>query len=785
MKLRRVAGLLLTLSAVFAFTACGKKKNKTKTNSSSTSGSGTTTSSTTQSGEFENLLENGDFSTGEKEVASSGDKLIGKWWLYGLVGGSGDFDINKDRQLEVTVKKMTDEMHCVQLGYDGFGISKKSKYVLEFDAKASYNRKIEVRIQENGGNYENYITEGQGGDVLADLTTEMQHFSFEFTSAVNDKAPRLAINCGHFEGDPLEDGGVITFDNFVLRCTYDSGDKGEDPLKRPKIKLNQVGFLPNQKKEAVFVGNAGELDARFYVYNVDTDEMAFSGKTKYIELIGVNTKSMEYVGVGDFSALTTPGKYKLITNYYCGESYEFEIYDQYAGSEYENLNNDLVMMLYRQRCGEVLGADGDKFAHDACHQEEATILGTSTKVDVSGGWHDAGDFGKYVVAGAQTVADLLMTYERYGDVFYYDSYVTGTDASMPDILEEAMYELDWMLKMQAPNGEVYHKVTSMNFPDGNVAPIDDHSALVISPTSYAATADFAAVMARAAVILYDLGFTSKSTEYENAATAAYAALENMDMESFKNPEGVSTGEYPDAELYDELAWASIEMFGLTFDSKYYNAYKANYTKTADLGLGWANVNGFAVLRSLEVINDPDVDLYKAGVKKLLAFADELVEIAEKDAYNTTIKTFEWGSNLSIASNGMVLDYALDYVDPTDTERIDLYYETMQDQVNYLLGENACCYCFVTGYGTLCPENPHHRPSVAAGEAMKGMLVGGPDANFDENGNDSIATQYCKGEAPAFCYIDHNNSWSTNEITIYWNSPLIYLMNALVARVESE
>ena len=125
---------------------------------------------------------------------------------------------------------------------------------------------------------------------------------------------------------------------------------------------------------------------------------------------------------------------------------------------------------------------------------------------------------------------------------------------------------------------------------------------------------------------------------------------------------------------------------------------------------------------------------------------------------------------------MILDYAMKY---TDSARDKAYYfDLAQDQLNYLLGQNACCYCFVTGYGTLSPENPHHRPSIAANEAMPGMLVGGPDANFDENGGDSIATQYCKGEAPAYCYIDHNNSWSTNEVTILEKAPPIITPTAI-------
>ena len=74
-----------------------------------------------------------------------------------------------------------------------------------------------------------------------------------------------------------------------------------------------------------------------------------------------------------------------------------------------------------------------------------------------------------------------------------------------------------------------------------------------------------------------------------------------------------------------------------------------------------------------------------------------------------------------------------------------------------------------------PEKPHHRPSVASDAAVCGMLVGGPNSDFKNNGGDSIATTKLKDKNPDECYIDNENSWSTNEVTIYWNSPLIFML----------
>ena len=818
--MKKVGVLLLTVATVFSLFACKKKKTTKDTTKVTTTENNTTEEINpddylTPNVEG-NMLKNGNFNETTKETAQSGDQFIGNWWVYGLDGGYGVMNVTKKHELEIAVMKESKKEYCIQLAYDGFKLYQQNKYTLEFDAYATYERHFEVRVQENGGAYTNYMLEHPetDDDIIVEMGKEKKHYKFEFTSQVQDLAPRFVLNLGWFEGDemvekpdyiPNFDDGTITtipkefiyLDNFVMKCTYDAGIR-IDPLARPMITLNQVGFLPGQVKEVVFRKDPDKgLDTAYTIVDAETEEVVYSASVN--ALAERNESSNEIVGYADFTEFNTPGKYKIIGNV-TGESYEFEIKD----TVYDNLASDTIMMLYKQRCGEVLGeSETDKFAHDACHQSRATIYGTSETIDVSGGWHDAGDYGKYVVAGAQTIADLLLTYEEYGDVFKYDSYVTGTDSTIPDILEEAMWELDWMLKMQKANGEVYHKVTTLDFPENKVSAIEDTAPLYVSPTSYAATADFAAVMAKAACILKDKGIASeKATAYENAAKKAYAALSSMSKTSFKNPTDVepgkiSTGEYPDGELDDEFTWASIELYFLTGTKTYLDSFYANYTKTKDFGLGWANVNGFAIESYLTHMDNYDenydTETYETIRDIVLAEADKLLANIELDIYNVSIGKkkvtvdgvekeiweFDWGSNLAVSNNAMILEFASWLSDTV--EECTAYMNGLAKQVNYLLGQNANCYCFVTGYGTLSPVNPHHRPSIIAGSGnpLVGMLVGGPDSNFKENGNDAIATNNCEDSAPALCYIDHNNSWSTNEVTIYWNSPLTYVMYSLI------
>lgn len=115
---------------------------------------------------------------------------------------------------------------------------------------------------------------------------------------------------------------------------------------------------------------------------------------------------------------------------------------------------------------------------------------------------------------------------------------------------------------------------------------------------------------------------------------------------------------------------------------------------------------------------------------------------------------------------------LDKLNGTDT-----YKKMIDAQLSYLLGNNPNSKCFVTGFGTDSPKNPHHRPSVANRDSMPGMLVGGPEPLL----LDDVAKELLKGKPKAKCYLDHTDSYSTNEITIYWNSPLVFLLAHEISR----
>jgi endoglucanase len=233
---------------------------------------------------------------------------------------------------------------------------------------------------------------------------------------------------------------------------------------------------------------------------------------------------------------------------------------------------------------------------------------------------------------------------------------------------------------------------------------------------------------------------------------------------YQNPSDITTGDYGDTSDKDERYWSAAQMYRATGESEYLTALEAMTTKT---GLDWSTVGDYGNIAILTMDGvDTTSTLYSKIKSSVVTQADKFLKNANKSAYDVAITSFNWGSNMTVANAGIILGLAYQLTGD------DSYLTTATSQLHYLLGNNPVGECFVTGYGTVSPENPHHRPSMAKGQAMKGMLVGGVDSSLE----DSAAKAYLFDTPSAKRYVDNSESYSTNEITIYWNSPLIYLLS---------
>ncbi len=661
-------------------------------------------------------------------------------------GGSCEI-LNADGALAVDITDCGNLDYANQVYWDGFSLVKDCEYTYSFDISCDIERPVEYRLQLNGGDYHAYLGE------WIPVGPEQQHVSVDWVMwDETDPAPRIAFNMGKTP-DMNEDPGPhrILIDNVRLEVKDASGAAPETEEEEAVITVDQVGYRPGDEK--VFTAPESIGAGSFAVIRDDTGETVFEGEleeTVFDEASGCSVRT------GDFSGLTDSGIYHIEVS---GETGTIAS-ASFAVSEdvYDDLLDAAAKMLTMQRCGTALPEEmAGEWAHDECHTGEALIFGTDEKKDVSGGWHDAGDYGRYVVPGAKTAADLFIAASFDGE-------------AAPALLEEALWELDWMLKMQDEEGGVYHKVTCRNFP-GSVMPEEETDELVLSPVSAAATADFAAVMAKTSRVYKDLDPDFAGTALE-AAKKAWSWLEAQDeLTGFHNPAEIVTGEYPDEDLSDEYLWAAAELCLAGEKQLEDNVRKALEDLPEDPGpvpgLGWDRMTTYALADLAGEVAPEDIQNLSQSI--LAGQAQALLEQCETEVYKTGLGTdFPWGSNMSVANNAVSLMLA------SRLSGDENYEKTAQQMLHYLLGCNGMGMSYVTGFGTVCPQSPHHRPSQAAGSAVPGMLVGGPNSHLE----DPYAQGALSGKAPALCYADNDASYSTNEVAIYWNSPLIALLCAL-------
>lgn len=533
-------------------------------------------------------------------------------------------------------------------------------------------------------------------------------------------------------------------------------------LTEDNIHINQIGYRVTDKKQVIVSGEVSE----FTVMDKANGAQVFAGVfTKG----GPDNDSGEELYYGDFTEVRLVGTY-YIEVAGVGQTDSFVIGDKV----YDELKAGLLKSFYYQRCGMDLKEEfAGVWTHPACHTGKGKIYGDEgTETDGNGGWHDAGDYGKYVVPGAVAAADLMMTWELFPDSYGDNINIPESGNGVPDLLDEARVELEWLLKMQDQNtGGVYHKLTSKGFPPLSIMPQDDLSGLFYSPVSAAATGDFAAVTAMASRIYKD--FDSKFAQAcLEASEHAWIWLEkNNTSAGFTNPRDITTGEYGDSNDSDERIWAAAELYRAKGDTVYNEYIKSNYEKSGIefFGFGWQSVGGYAGAAYLFTEKEKQNQTVYDYIKKcLINEAGYKLGKSRSSGYHITLgpDDYYWGSNSVVLNDARLLIIA-NMIEPSGN-----YIDTAMNNFNYILGLNTLNQCYVTGFGHKPVMDPHHRPSKGDDEELPvpGLVAGGPNSDLQ----DDFARMNLKGLPPAKCYIDYNGSYSTNEVAVYWNSPAVFV-----------
>lgn len=561
--------------------------------------------------------------------------------------------------------------------------------------------------------------------------------------------------------------------HVILACCLSLCAAGQE-----RIALNQDGFYPMGPKLAFVTGHLP--GGPFYVLTENRADTVFKG------ILGPETASRNSATVtrkADFSGLQQEGRY-VVSIPGVGVSYAFPV----KAHAMEAASIAALKGYYYLRSNMPLeAAYAGQWQRPAGHPDTAVLVHASaadvrrpegTVLASPGGWYDAGDYNKYVVNSGISVYTLLAAYEDFKP--YYDTLHTGIPESsnrLPDILDEALYNLRWMLTMQDPqDGGVYHKLTNAAF-DGWVKPGATTLPRYVVQKSTAATLDLAAVAAQAARVFsaFEKQAPGLADSCRRAAIAAWgwaqahpAVLYDQDVLNKKFAPAISTGTYGDHHVEDEWFWAACELYATTKEKAYRQALEKRITLPVSVP-DWGHVQllGYYTLLRTGVLDSP------ALKDSLLRLADGYVNAVQHTAFATAMggstKDFIWGSNAVAANQGMLLLVAYRL---THAPR---YAMAALDNLDYLLGRNATGYCFVTGQGSFATMHPHHRPSVSDGIAapVPGLLAGGPNPGMQDHVHYTYA-------APELAYMDDAQSYASNEIAINWNAPLVYLCGGIEA-----
>ncbi len=542
------------------------------------------------------------------------------------------------------------------------------------------------------------------------------------------------------------------------------------------IHLNQAGYRASDEKIALITKEV----QTFKVYE-SSGRLVYEGTvaarhtdTRGLPLVDKN--SGDRLWEADFTSITESGTYYIQSG--SEKSPLFSIGNQV----YCALAKAILKLFYYQRCGGtgISTEYAGLFAHCPCHTGKAVYFDASDPVyggvtaDVSGGWHDAGDYGRYITPAAKSVVDLMMAAKLF-------PHILSLNFGGPDrMLQEIRYELEWMLKMQNPvNGGVYHKVTTQNHANMDELPENDRAQLYLSPVSAQAAGSFAAAMAHASRLYSQLDPVFAANCIDAAEKAWKWLSSNPQAVEYKDPSFFRTGAYGDSISHDERCWAAAELYSATGSVEYlqYLQY-LNESPLPGHGFGWVNNSSYAMVAYLLSDNAEKSSVFCKKVKKdFLKEADRIVTVAKGDGYGISLEQYSWGSNMDAANiaMGLLLAYKIQ-PDPD-------YKKTAIDHFHYLLGRNTNGISYVTGFGEFAARNPHHRPSMALGSAVPGMLTGGPFAGIMHLKRDPASRRFSKGTPPAKCYADLAASFSTNEICIYWNSPLAFVLAFLLTQPD--
>ncbi|WP_413701094.1 glycoside hydrolase family 9 protein [Psychromonas sp. KJ10-10] len=692
------------------------------------------------------MIRNGSFTNG-----------IDGWWT------SGGNIIVKDQRACMQIANPGENPWSVIIGHAGIGLEKGETYQIRFDAYANIDTQVKTLIQHEGPPYTHHFVT----DTV--ISSAKQPYHYTFTQEQDSDAG------AEFQ---FQMGAQKEADICISNVSIDGKPYIETDTKSA-IRLNQLGFLPKADK-FIFVASESKEPLRWTLQNQQGINIDL-GRTS---IFGLNKASGEHLHRIDLSSITAEQK-RLSIKVGEHKSTSFDI----SPSIYQDLKYDAFSYFYQNRSGiniEEEFVQRPDLARPAGHLKDLVTCynkkdawgndwpGCDFSIDVSRGWYDAGDHGKYTVNSGISTWTLLNLYERGKWLATADIPLVTEKALIPEdsqtekavnpVLSEARWNIEFMLAMQIPEGKIvsvplanqsnsktlnltkidashlaFHKVADEVWTGMPLPPHKDDKTRYVGQPTTAATLNLATIGAQCSRIWSDIDpdFAKQClTVAENAWQAAQKFPEIYAYDNF-----TGSGPYDDFSLTDEFYWASAELFITTGKNEYQEFLKASphYLETplgnlASQGdIFWQYTAPLGTISLAIVPNQLGTKSINLAQQNIIKTAKSYQVQIDNEGYRIpySVEQYPWGSNSNLVNRGLFLIYANDF-----TADIS-FVKVASNAMDYLLGANPMDISYITGYGIRSAQNPHHRFWAKSADENSpspapGALVGGPNSiNFSD------------------------------------------------------
>lgn len=597
------------------------------------------------------------------------------------------------------------------------------------------------------------------------------------------------------------------------------------PPPSPYIVVDQFGYLPNSEKIAVIRDPQNGFDAAesfnpgatYELVNSSTGKSVYSGAISTWKNGMVDDSSGDKAYWFDFSSVTTPGTYYVRDTTNDVRSFELRI----ANDVYRDVLKTAVRTFFYQRAGQAKSAAnaGAGWADGAshlgalqdknCRRYNAPNDGATEK-DLSGGWYDAGDYNKYTNWTARYVRTLLQAYSENKAAFSDDYNIPESGNGIPDIVDEAKWGMDWLVRMQNADGSVLsivdlgHASPPSAATEQSLYGTANTSATLSTAMAFAYGSKVFRSLNNPALTAYADNLLMRAENAWNWANANPGVIFNNN-DSGSGTQGIGAGnqETDDYGRLSKKVEAAAYLFETTGKPAYRSFVDANYgqihlmawnfafpfeAEQQDALLYYAKLPNATGNVSQAILN---------AYKNAMNSNDNFGAItAENDPYRAYMKDYVWGSNATKSNQGNMFWNIINFgVDPAKNAAAE---QAAARYVHYLHGTNPLNMVYLSNMYDFGAENSvnefYHtwfangsmkwdRVGQSAYGPAPGFLTGGPNPSYDWDGccpggcgsaqNNAVCTSENisppKGQPKQKAYKDFNTSWPLNSWAVTENS----------------